>query len=114
MKANRRDPHGNMYAKVIVPYFVGLEELKRAAVSAVAEKSLSAHDLDYAEIVAGLTRKDVERNLKKDLETYGAAWLDGDLGDYIVGLYNPGDVDDVLEMVSGVVEDLFPDFRWGQ
>lgn len=111
MKANRRDVEGNRYAKVTVSYFVGLKELNRAAVVAVADKSLDAHDMDYADIVAGLKRKDVEHHLRQSLATYGDSWVEGDLQDYIVGLYSAEDVDDVLEMVPGVVADLFPEFQ---
>lgn len=112
MKANRADEQGNRYAKVVTHYFVGLDQLNAGAVWYVADRALATQG-EYSEIVAGMKRSDVEKALKDALTTYGQAFLEGSLSDYVVGLYHPQDQDDVLEMVRPVVEDLFPDFRWG-
>jgi hypothetical protein len=34
--------------------------------------------------------------------------------DFNVGLYHPDDVDELIDELRAVVEELFPDFRWGQ
>lgn len=112
-KAKFSDEQGNMYGKLAVYYYVGLEGLTKAAVMWVGNEALRTHE-GYEEIVPRITRKNVEESLRSNLTAYGRMFLEVSPNDFNVGLYHPDDVDELIDELRAVVEELFPDFRWGQ
>ena len=111
MKANRRDAEGNMFAKIQLNFFVGLDTLYRGAAMLV-DREVADFNATDVEVVGALTRKSVEIEVRESLATYGWAWAEMDLGDYLSGAFDTSDT--LLDMVKPTVDKLFPEFQCAQ
>ena len=110
MKANRRDGEGNMFAKIQLNFFVGLDTLYRGAVMAVDNKCIDL-GLSPEEAAETLTRSSVEEEVRECLASYGWGWAEMDLSDYIGGQQG---IDAMWDMVVPLVDELFPEFQPSQ
>jgi hypothetical protein len=97
-----------MFAKIQLNFFVGLDTLYRGAAMLV-DREVAEFNATDVEVLGALTRKSVEIEVRESLATYGWAWAEMYLGDYLSGAFD--NAGDLLEMVKPVVDKLFPEFQ---
>ena len=108
MKASYRDTDGTMYARIQLPFYISLDTLYRAAAMEVDYKvSGGPHSPNQWAAANSMTRKSIERSLRDSVTTYGWAWAEMALEDYVSG-HVPAD--DLIDLVVPIVDCLFPEF----